>query len=66
MPLSSGGTNRVGHYQSVSKIKSHNRDSASGLGFQIVGKNGKPLKNQLSSVSPSLQQISKEPPILLT
>jgi hypothetical protein len=61
MPQSSGGTNRAGQHQSVSKIKTNNRDSASGPGFQLVGKNGKPLKNQLSPVSPSLQQILNDP-----
>lgn len=64
MPQSSGGTNRAGQHQSVSKIKANNRDSAPGPGFQLVGKNGKPLKNQLSPVSPSLQQISNDPPTL--
>jgi len=64
MPQSSGGTNRAGQHQSVSKIKANNRDSAPGPGFQLVGKNGKPLKNQLSPVSPSLLQISKDPPTL--
>lgn len=64
MPQSSGGTNRAGQHQSVSKIRANNRDSAPGPGFQIVGKNGKPLKNQLSPVSPSLQQISNDPPTL--
>lgn len=41
----SGGTNRTGQHQSVSKIKANNRDSGLGPGFQLVGKNGKPLKN---------------------
>lgn len=64
MPQSSGGKNRAGHHQSVSKIKANNRDSAPEPGFQLVGKNGKPLKSQLSPVSPSLQQISNDPPTL--
>ncbi|KAL4132407.1 hypothetical protein QTP88_009561 [Uroleucon formosanum] len=64
MPQSSDGTNRAGQHQSVNKIKANNRDSAPGSGFQLVGKNGKPLKKQLSPVSPSLLQISNDPPTL--
>ncbi|KAL4121406.1 hypothetical protein QTP88_013927 [Uroleucon formosanum] len=60
MPQSSGGTNRAGQHQSVSRIKANNR----GSGFQLVGKNDKPLKNQLSPVSPSLLQISNDPSTL--
>jgi len=65
MPSSSGGVNRTGPNQAGNKFKSTvAKNSITNSGFQIVGKNGKPLKNPSSPVSPSFQQIVDNPPSL--
>ena len=65
MSSSSGGTNRAGQIQLTSKTKSSlSKNPASSSGFQIVGKNGKPIKNTPNQISPGFQQIIDNPPSL--
>lgn len=67
MSSSSGGTSRVGHTPSTSKVKSSlAKNNISPPGFNLVGKNGKVIKNSNSPLSPSFQQINENPPILNT
>ncbi|XP_060870880.1 uncharacterized protein LOC132945223 [Metopolophium dirhodum] len=65
MPSSSGDANRAGLNQAGNKLKAMvAKNSATSSGFQLVSKNGKPLKNLSSPVSPSFRQIVKNPPSL--
>lgn len=65
MSSSSGGDKRAGQSQATTKIKtSLTKSMASSPGFTIVGRNGKPIKN--NPVSPNFRQINENPPILNT
>ncbi|KAL4143030.1 hypothetical protein QTP88_005406 [Uroleucon formosanum] len=64
MPSSSGGTNRAGQNQFSNKLKNQQVKNTAGPGYQVVGKNGKPIKNTTCPVSPSFQQIVDNPPTL--
>jgi len=64
MPSSSGGTNRAGQIQISNKLKNLQVKNTAGPGYQVVGKNGKPIKNTSYPVSPSFQQIIDNPPSL--
>ncbi|KAL4141408.1 hypothetical protein QTP88_004051 [Uroleucon formosanum] len=64
MPSSSGGTNRAGQNNISNKHKNQHVKTIAGPGYQVVGKNGKPIKVTSCPVSPSLQQIMDNPPTL--
>jgi len=63
MSSSSGGTNRAGQISSTNKIKTIHSNAPT-PGFQLVGKNGKPLNNSTNPVSPNFQQIINNHPLL--
>jgi len=56
MPSSSGGTNRDAQNNILNKHKNLHVKNIAGPGYQVVSKNGKPIKVTSSPVSPSLQQ----------
>lgn len=65
MPSSSGGTICAGQIKASNKFMSTvTKNSIISPGFQLVGKNGKPLKNLSSPISPGYQQIIDNPPSL--
>ncbi|KAL4149726.1 hypothetical protein QTP88_003602 [Uroleucon formosanum] len=64
MPSSSGGTNRAGQNNISNKHKNQHVKNITGPGYQVVGKNGKPIKVTSCPVTPSFQQIMDNPPTL--
>jgi len=64
MPSSSGGTNRAGQNQISNKLKNQQVKNTAVPGFQVVGKNGEPIKNTSCPVSLSFQQIIDNSPTL--
>jgi len=64
MSSSSGGTNRTGRNSISNKHGNQHVKNIAGPGYQLVGKNGKPIKNSSCPVSPSFQQIMDNPPNL--
>ncbi|KAL5233586.1 hypothetical protein ACI65C_000996 [Semiaphis heraclei] len=64
MPSSSGGTNRASRNSISNKHGNQHVKNIAGTGYQLVRKNGKPIKNSSCPVSPSFQQIMDNPPTL--
>jgi len=67
MSSTSGGNSRTGQTPATTKIKhTVTTNPASTYGFSTMGKKGKVLKNSNNPLSPSLQSIIENPPILNT
>jgi hypothetical protein len=70
MSSSSGGGSRAGQSSSANKIKptTHNKSSGSSSDFSLVSysRKSKAKTNPTSPVSPGLQQIMDNPPVLNT
>ncbi|KAL4127071.1 hypothetical protein QTP88_011269 [Uroleucon formosanum] len=67
MPSTSGGNSRSGQSPATTKIKhTVTTNPASTHGFSTMGKKGKVFKNSNNPLSPSLQSIIENPPLLNT